>query len=63
MNEWRQIHSMNNRHFLQPEYDWLNCLRAYAQHSQAAIDLKTALYSTLITLHFNSSGADRFRRA
>ena len=63
MNEWRQIHTMNACPAKLPEGARLNCLRAYAPHPQAAIDLKTALYTTIITLHFNSSGLGRFRRA
>jgi len=63
MSEYPPIHTMNTAHTLQPDAAWRNRQRVYTAGRQAAIDLKTALYSVIITLHFNSSGDDRFRRA
>jgi hypothetical protein len=63
MTEWRVIHAMNASLDSLSDGDWRNCQQAYALRPQTAIDLKTALYTTLITLHFNSSGQRRFRRA
>jgi hypothetical protein len=61
--EYGGIQALNQPIASLPERYWRNCLRAYSPVRQAAIDLKTALYTTIITLHFNSSGAYRFRRA
>ena len=40
----------------------LKHLRIYGLHLEATNDLKTELYSKDMTLHFNSSGKNRFRR-
>ncbi|WP_237715357.1 hypothetical protein, partial [Pseudomonas putida] len=61
--EYRGIQALNPPIARLPERSGRNCLRAYSPEHQAAIDLKTALYTTIITLHFNSSGAFRSRRA
>jgi hypothetical protein len=61
--EYRSIQVLNAAHGKQPDRSWRNVRMAYRSARQAAIDLKTALYTTIITLHFNSSGASRFRRA
>jgi hypothetical protein len=61
--EYLGIQALNRCFDTLPDRSWRNCRTAYSQGRQAAIDLKTALYTTIITLHFNSSGANRFRRA
>ncbi|SPO53850.1 conserved protein of unknown function [Pseudomonas sp. JV551A1] len=61
--EYCGIQALNDPIASLPERSRRNCLKAYSPVRQAAIDLKTALYTTIITLHFNSSGACRFRRA
>jgi hypothetical protein len=61
--EYGGIQALNHCPGSLPDRSWRNCPMAYSLERQAAIDLKTALYTTIITLHFNSSGANRFRRA
>jgi hypothetical protein len=61
--EYPRIQPLNAAPGKLPDRSWPNCRKAYGYGRQAAIDLKTALYTTLITLHFNSSGPNRFRRA
>jgi hypothetical protein len=61
--EYRGIHKLNGACRKLPDRSDANCRQAYGNGRQAAIDLKTALYTTIITLHFNSSGLYRFRRA
>jgi len=61
--EWCGIQALNGSIASLPEPAWRNCLKAYSPARQAAIDLKTAFYIIIITLHFNTSGTCRFRRA